>query len=158
MRFGSTAKVLAECKLKYYRISECMGASLVRRGGCLGWGGGGGGGEGCEWGSCADYLEEVLEHASFALRVLSMLHPGGDLVQGIAHAWILLAKVQAVDCVADVEVGGLEGHKVMHMHGSLLEGLPWRKMKVSSHLHMARCQSGAGCRALEAESTHDNIA
>ena len=22
MRFGSTAKVLAECKLKYYRISE----------------------------------------------------------------------------------------------------------------------------------------
>ena len=25
MRFGSTAKVLAECMLKYYRISECMG-------------------------------------------------------------------------------------------------------------------------------------
>ncbi len=25
MRFGSTAKVLAECKLKYYRISECQG-------------------------------------------------------------------------------------------------------------------------------------
>ena len=24
MRFGSTAKVLARCKLKYYRISECM--------------------------------------------------------------------------------------------------------------------------------------
>ena len=24
VRFGSTAKVLAECKLKYYRISECM--------------------------------------------------------------------------------------------------------------------------------------
>ena len=24
MRFGSTAKVLAECNLKYYRISECM--------------------------------------------------------------------------------------------------------------------------------------
>ena len=24
MRFGSTAKVLAECKLKYYRISECL--------------------------------------------------------------------------------------------------------------------------------------
>ena len=24
MRFGSTAKVLAKCKLKYYRISECM--------------------------------------------------------------------------------------------------------------------------------------
>ena len=23
MRFGSTAKVLAECDLKYYRISEC---------------------------------------------------------------------------------------------------------------------------------------
>ena len=23
MRFGSIAKVLAECKLKYYRISEC---------------------------------------------------------------------------------------------------------------------------------------
>ena len=23
MRFGSTAKVLAECELKYYRISEC---------------------------------------------------------------------------------------------------------------------------------------
>ena len=23
MRFGSTAKLLAECKLKYYRISEC---------------------------------------------------------------------------------------------------------------------------------------
>ena len=23
LRFGSTAKVLAECKLKYYRISEC---------------------------------------------------------------------------------------------------------------------------------------
>ena len=23
MRFGSTAKVLAECQLKYYRISEC---------------------------------------------------------------------------------------------------------------------------------------
>ncbi len=23
MRFGSTAKVLAECKLKYYRVSEC---------------------------------------------------------------------------------------------------------------------------------------
>ena len=26
MRFGSTAKVLAECKLKYYRISECPGS------------------------------------------------------------------------------------------------------------------------------------
>ena len=25
MRFGSTAKVLAKCKLKYYRISECAG-------------------------------------------------------------------------------------------------------------------------------------
>ena len=25
MRSGSTAKVLAECMLKYYRISECMG-------------------------------------------------------------------------------------------------------------------------------------
>ena len=23
IRFGSTAKVLAECKLKYYKISEC---------------------------------------------------------------------------------------------------------------------------------------
>ena len=23
MRFGSTAEVLTECKLKYYRISEC---------------------------------------------------------------------------------------------------------------------------------------
>ncbi len=28
MRFGSTAKVLAECKLKYYRISECNRAHL----------------------------------------------------------------------------------------------------------------------------------
>ena len=26
MRFGSTAKVLAKCMLKYYRISECVGA------------------------------------------------------------------------------------------------------------------------------------
>ena len=25
MRFGSTAKVLLKCKLKYYRISECTG-------------------------------------------------------------------------------------------------------------------------------------
>ena len=25
MRFGSTAKVLANCKLEYYRISECPG-------------------------------------------------------------------------------------------------------------------------------------
>ena len=25
MRFGSTAKVLLKCKLKYYRISECKG-------------------------------------------------------------------------------------------------------------------------------------
>ena len=25
MRFGSTAKVLPKCKLKYYRISECIG-------------------------------------------------------------------------------------------------------------------------------------
>ena len=25
MRFGSTAKVLLKCKLKYYRISECHG-------------------------------------------------------------------------------------------------------------------------------------
>ena len=24
MRFGSTAKVLLKCKLKYYRISECV--------------------------------------------------------------------------------------------------------------------------------------
>ena len=24
MRFGSTAKVLLKCKLKYYRISECL--------------------------------------------------------------------------------------------------------------------------------------
>ena len=24
MRFGSTSKVLAKCKLKYYRVSECM--------------------------------------------------------------------------------------------------------------------------------------
>ena len=26
VRFRSTAKVLAECKLKYYRISECLAA------------------------------------------------------------------------------------------------------------------------------------
>ncbi len=31
MRFGSTAKVLAECKLKYYRISECTGLRVVER-------------------------------------------------------------------------------------------------------------------------------
>ena len=30
MRFGSTAKVLAECKLKYYIISECRALSLVQ--------------------------------------------------------------------------------------------------------------------------------
>ncbi len=29
MRFGSTAKVLLKCKLKYYRISECMGACAM---------------------------------------------------------------------------------------------------------------------------------
>ena len=29
MRFGSTAKVLAKCKLKYYRISECGGCRLL---------------------------------------------------------------------------------------------------------------------------------
>ena len=28
MRFGSTAKVLAKCMLKYYRISECCGMCL----------------------------------------------------------------------------------------------------------------------------------
>ena len=31
MRFGSIAKVLAECKLKYYRISECIVAQAVFR-------------------------------------------------------------------------------------------------------------------------------
>ena len=29
MRFGSTAKVLAECMLKYYRISECPAQHLL---------------------------------------------------------------------------------------------------------------------------------
>ncbi len=29
MRFGSTAKVLAKCKLKYYRISECSRPSFL---------------------------------------------------------------------------------------------------------------------------------
>ena len=29
MRFGSTAKVLLKCKLKYYRISECLGHGLT---------------------------------------------------------------------------------------------------------------------------------
>ena len=29
MRFGSTAKVLLKCNLKYYRISECLGPSVV---------------------------------------------------------------------------------------------------------------------------------
>ena len=28
LRFGSTAKVLAECKLKYYKISECVGLGM----------------------------------------------------------------------------------------------------------------------------------
>ena len=28
MRFGSTAKVLLKCKLKYYRISECGGSAF----------------------------------------------------------------------------------------------------------------------------------
>ena len=28
MRFGSTAKVLLKCKLKYYRISECLTRTL----------------------------------------------------------------------------------------------------------------------------------
>ena len=27
MRFGSTAKVLAKCMLKYYRIPECLGSA-----------------------------------------------------------------------------------------------------------------------------------
>ena len=31
MRFASTAKVLAKCKLKYYRISECVGEMLGRK-------------------------------------------------------------------------------------------------------------------------------
>ncbi len=30
MRFGSTAKVLAKCKLKYYRISECLQGAWVK--------------------------------------------------------------------------------------------------------------------------------
>ena len=30
MRFGSTAKVLLKCKLKYYRISECVCDALPR--------------------------------------------------------------------------------------------------------------------------------
>ena len=33
LRFGSTAKVLAKCKLKYYRISEWLGFALI----CLDW-------------------------------------------------------------------------------------------------------------------------
>ena len=40
MRFGSTAKVLLKCKLKYYRISECMPASyqsLVQQGYSVLW-------------------------------------------------------------------------------------------------------------------------
>ena len=32
MRFGSTAKVLAKCKLKYYRISECVAQVLSKSG------------------------------------------------------------------------------------------------------------------------------
>ena len=32
MRLKSTAKVIAECKLKYYRISECEGACGCRTG------------------------------------------------------------------------------------------------------------------------------
>ena len=28
MRFGSTAKVLLKCKLKYYSISECTGQRM----------------------------------------------------------------------------------------------------------------------------------
>ena len=31
MRFGSTAKVLLKCKLKYYRISECVQLMRDRR-------------------------------------------------------------------------------------------------------------------------------
>ena len=31
MRFGSTAKVLLKCKLKYYRISEWFGMACVQR-------------------------------------------------------------------------------------------------------------------------------
>ena len=30
MRFGSTAKVLLKCKLKYYRISECVPPKTYR--------------------------------------------------------------------------------------------------------------------------------
>ena len=30
MRFGSTAKVLLKCKLKYYRISECAGSASAQ--------------------------------------------------------------------------------------------------------------------------------
>ncbi len=29
MRFGSTAKLLAKCKLEYYRISECLKLCIV---------------------------------------------------------------------------------------------------------------------------------
>ena len=32
MRFGSTAKVLLKCKLKYYRISECVELRTVYSG------------------------------------------------------------------------------------------------------------------------------
>ena len=31
MRFGSTAKVLLKCKLKYYRISECRYAQVLNK-------------------------------------------------------------------------------------------------------------------------------
>ena len=47
MRFGSTAKVLLKCKLKYYRISECTCACTL----CEWKEGGGGGG--------VDFLDSV---------------------------------------------------------------------------------------------------
>ena len=31
MRFGSTAKILAKCRLKYYRISECIGSACCQQ-------------------------------------------------------------------------------------------------------------------------------
>ncbi len=82
------------------------------------------------------YLEEVLEHASLAVGVLPMLHTGNDLVQGVPHAGVVLAKAQRVDGVADIKMCGLEGHQVVHMHRPLLEGLSRRKMEIASHLQM----------------------
>eukprot|EP00976_Prorocentrum_cordatum_P110912 1195284-Prorocentrum_minimum.AAC.5 len=74
------------------------------------------------------HLDEILIHAGV------LLHKAVNAIHRVHHSGKVRPEGELVNGVRNVERDVIKGHEVMDVHVPLLEGLPWGKVKVPSHL------------------------